>query len=203
MADRELREVLLSGSLARRFGRRFYLDVQSPAEAVRALCCVLKGFRQHLRDSEALGLTYAVFEGKRNIGPEELRLNGTAPIRIVPMLMGSARRGVWQTVLGIVLIVVGVVLSETGYGAALVEVGVSMLIGGVVQLLTPTPKDPGAGEAPAFFNGAVNTTAQGNCVPYLAGEMIVGSAVISAGLESVSYPGGIDPNTGTPVISYG
>ena len=34
------------------------------------------------------------------------------------------------------------------------------------------------------FNGPVNTTAQGNPVPVIYGEMIVGSATISAGIYS-------------------
>ena len=34
------------------------------------------------------------------------------------------------------------------------------------------------------FNGPVNTTAQGNPVPLLYGEMFVGSATISAGIYS-------------------
>jgi len=66
-----------------------------------------------------------------------------------------------------------------------------MILGGVVQLLTPIPKGSAANtaaNAPSYvFNGAVNTQAQGNPVPLLYGRMIVGSAVISAGIKAEDY----------------
>jgi predicted phage tail protein len=66
-----------------------------------------------------------------------------------------------------------------------------MIIGGVIQLLTPVPKGSAANtaaNAPSYvFNGAVNTQAQGNPVPLLYGRMIVGSAVISAGISAEDY----------------
>jgi len=66
--------------------------------------------------------------------------------------------------------------------------GVSLVIGGVSQLLfspqTQTQSAEREENKPSFiFNGAVNTTRQGNCVPICYGRMIVGSQVISAGLS--------------------
>ena len=62
-----------------------------------------------------------------------------------------------------------------------------MTLGGVVQLLTPqqralSVKDGPNNGASYNFNGPINTTAQGNPVPVLYGELIVGSATISAGI---------------------
>ena len=52
----------------------------------------------------------------------------------------------------------------------------------------PTPKATEPSERPEnkpsySFNGAVNTTAQGHPVPVGYGRLIVGSAVISAGID--------------------
>jgi predicted phage tail protein len=65
--------------------------------------------------------------------------------------------------------------------------GVSMAMGGVVQLLSPQQRGLSTRDSPDngasySFNGPVNTSAQGNPVPVLYGRMIVGSAVISAGI---------------------
>ena len=65
-----------------------------------------------------------------------------------------------------------------------------MVLGGVVQLLSPQQSYDSASSVspenkPSYnFNGPVNTTAQGHPVPLCYGRMIVGSAVISAGLET-------------------
>jgi predicted phage tail protein len=102
-------------------------------------------------------------------------------------------------ILGAVLIVVGVAaelyLQEFGggvWGKYLIDLGVGMIVGGVVQLLTPMPKGPKNTDSPEnkpsyVFTGAVNTQAQGNPVPLLYGRMIVGSAVISAGINAEDY----------------
>lgn len=69
------------------------------------------------------------------------------------------------------------------------SLGVAMMLGGVSQLLTRQPKglagvdDPDNG-ASYNFNGPVNVTAQGNPVPVLYGEMIVGSVTVSGDMYS-------------------
>ena len=72
---------------------------------------------------------------------------------------------------------------------AVMGAGVSMTVNGIVQLLFPQPKMKAPKERPEdtpsySFNGPVNTMAQGHPVPLLYGELIVGSAVISAGIEA-------------------
>ena len=63
-----------------------------------------------------------------------------------------------------------------------------MILGGVAQMIAPTAKSSDPSERPEnqpsyVFNGAVNTTAQGHPVPVGYGRLIVGSAVISAGID--------------------
>ena len=77
------------------------------------------------------------------------------------------------------------------YATIATYVGTSLVIAGASQMLTPTPPTPP--EAPEnkpsyVFNGAVNTTAQGYPVPIGYGRMIVGSAVISAGIVAEELP---------------
>jgi len=170
--------------MRRRFGREYELNVSSPAEAIRALCVQVPGFKKYLADSKANGLAFAIFIGKRNIKEDGLNDPvGNAEIRIAPIIEGSKRGGVLNIILGVVLIVVG---AYTG-NAQLIYSGAVMAIGGVVQMLSPQPKGIGAKDDPNnqpsySMNGTINTQAQGNPVPLAYGRIKVGSAIISGGI---------------------
>ncbi|WP_115560008.1 tail assembly protein [Xanthomonas arboricola] len=187
----KVRVVRLYGVLRARFGKEFQLAVASPAEAIRALSVQLPGFQAFLMGAKDRGLTFAVFNGRRNLSEDQLHdPPGDDAIRIAPVLQGSKRGGVLQTIVGAVLIVAGVVLSAYGFGAIgvpLTNAGIAMVIGGVVQMLSPTQKGLGTQDSPDnrpsyAFNGPVNTQAQGNPVPVAYGDTWTGSAVISGGI---------------------
>lgn len=196
----QLRTIRLYGKLGARFGRvhRFHLESNNVAEAIRALDSQLTGFRSFMMNAKQHGMVFAVFAGKRNLAKEQLcDPVGSDDIRIAPVIAGSKNGGVFQVVLGAVLIVAGY-LGET-YGAAfggdawgplLVNAGIAMVAGGIIQMLSPQPHSKASNNSnePSYvFNGAVNTEAQGHPVPLLYGRMIVGSAVISAGIEASDY----------------
>ncbi|TKI02660.1 tail assembly protein, partial [Martelella alba] len=82
----ELKILKLYGILGAKFGRVHKLAVNSPQEAVKALSVVVPGFEKFMINSQAKGLTFAVFKGKRNINKEELVLSGVnEDIRIAPI----------------------------------------------------------------------------------------------------------------------
>jgi predicted phage tail protein len=186
----KLTTIKLAGELGRRFGKIHKLAVSSAAEAVRAMSVLFPGFQYHINTSKERGVGYAVFTGKNNIGKEELH-NPVAGniIKFVPIIQGSKSGGFLQILLGVVLIAasfgVAGIVSATVQGA-LFSTGVSMALGGVINLLSPqqniqSKNNPSNGTS-YNFSGPVNTSAQGNPVPVLYGRMIVGSAVISAGI---------------------
>lgn len=190
MSER-LRTIRLYGQLGSRFGRSFRLAVNSPAEAVRALCAILPGFQQYLARAKENGMAFAVFVGKQNLTKDQLQdPPGQEDIRIAPVLLGSKRGGVLQTIIGVVLIVISYVFPVTA--PYLLQPGIAMVIGGVVQMLGPQPKGLGSQDSPEnrpnySMNGTVNTQAQGNPVPVAYGGhdtkgMLTGSAVISGGI---------------------
>lgn len=202
MSER-IRVVRLYGVLGARFGRVHRLVVNSAAEAVHALAVQLQGFEQFFYEAKDRGMVFAVFHGRRNIGEDELgHPPGRAEIRIAPVIAGSKRSGGLQTVIGIALIAVasyfsgGLAAGGAGlFGGAAAgstwaivgTIGISMALSGVTQMLTKTPtgldESDRADNSPSYsFNGPVNTQAQGNPVPLLYGRMIVGSAVLSAGI---------------------
>ena len=200
-----LKTVRLYGKLGTRFGRIHRLAVASAAEAVRALCAIRPGFERELMSSRDRGIHYAVFLGKRNIAEEEmLHPAGRDDIRIAPVLQGSGRGGLFQIILGAAMMVFAMwaaggftslaglssTLASEGWVSVTAMMGMSMMIGGVMQLLSPqikelSAKDSAGNGASYHFNGVVNTTAQGNPVPLGYGRMIVGSAVVSAGIYAM------------------
>lgn len=198
----QVRTIRLYGRLGSTFGRVHRLAVGSAAEAVRALCTQVPGFERFLMQAKDNGMGFSVFLGRRNLVEDEL--DGPAghdDIRIAPILLGAKNGGVFNIILGAVLIFAGAVaglFQLYPLATALAGMGWGMIAGGVVQLLSPSPKGIGAQDRPDnkpshAFNGPVNTQAQGNPVPYLfGGPMIVGSAVISAGIyaEDVYVPTG-------------
>lgn len=190
--------VILSGPMRKRFGREFslHLDSKSPREAMRAMCVVVPGFSAYLEGAHERGVEFAVFRGigssEENIGLDRFDQPAGSVIRIAPVVRGSKQAGLLQTILGVVLIVVGILTSEFG-GGVLIAPGIALAAGGVVQMLSPQPKlgkgsaDGAGGQTSYVFNGPINTTAQGGCVPIAYGKCRVGSAIISAGMQAQDY----------------
>ncbi|MFM0218288.1 tail assembly protein [Paraburkholderia caledonica] len=182
----KVRTIRLYGVAGARFGRVHRFAVSSTAEAMRALCTQVSGFEKFLMNAKDNGLTFAVFKGRKNLGEKELEHPvGDDEIRIAPVLVGSKKAGLFQTILGAALIVVGVLTSAYG-GGSLIGLGASLALGGVMQMLSPQTAGL-AGTGPDngtsyYFNGPVNSSAQGEPVPLVYGRMRVGSKVISAGI---------------------
>ncbi|MCL6363745.1 tail assembly protein [Pectobacterium carotovorum subsp. carotovorum] len=185
-----LKTIRLYGVLGATFGRVHKLAVESRQEAIKALCVVIPGFEKFLLTSKARGLTYAVFDGKRNLSKDELDFNVSKEIRIAPIIIGSKKAGVFQTILGAVMVVAGGAISYfggVGIGVPIMQMGASMMLGGVVQMLSPVQGGVSMRESPDnkpsyAFGGPVNSIAQGNPVPILYGRRRIGGAIISAGI---------------------
>ncbi|MBJ8405895.1 tail assembly protein [Citrobacter cronae] len=187
--------IKLSGSLASLFGREHQRLIGPTREAFRALSTTIPGFEKFMNTSNTRGMTFAVFVDKKNVTKDDLDFtNGGRTIRIVPVIMGSKRAGVLQTILGAVLVVVGVLGSTIGqawgggvWGPAAWKIGAAMMVGGVAQMLSPQPpglasKQSADNRASYAFGGVTNTAAQGNPMPVLYGKRRIGGAIISGGI---------------------
>ena len=184
----------LGGVLGKTFGKSHERLVSTTAEAMRALCCTINGFEKFLNTSKNRGLTYAVFRGKKNIGEDDLGFPVTTEIiRLVPVIIGSKKAGLLQTILGAVLVVAGVIVTglSWGYaapvGGAMISSGIGLMAGGIIQMLSPQPgglasKQSADNQASYAFGGVTNTAAQGYPVPLGYGKRRIGGAIISAGI---------------------
>lgn len=182
--------VCLHGGLSE-YGRRFNLHVASPAEAVRALLSQLPNLREILQNG-----FYQVRFNRHDFSEAELETEfqqgGHGVLHIVPRIQGAGRVG--QIVAGVALLVFAWwnPFGWTVGGALLTGIsslGMGLVLGGVAQLLTKTPKldteqrGQKAGRNTAFSN-LDNTSAQGQPVPLCYGRAYCGSRVVSQGVVS-------------------
>ncbi|MGQ7862602.1 tail assembly protein [Pseudomonas sp. 32A] len=174
--------ILLYGQL-RQFGRSFRLSVRSPAEAIKALCVQIPGFERFLSNAKSRGIEFAVFRGSKALGEGELGFAGNGEIRIAPVITGSKRAGLLQTIVGAILIAVSFI---PGF-QVLAAPGVALVAGGVIQLLSPQAGGLKTSAAPEntpgyAFGSAKNTTASGNPASLCAGRRRWGGAIVSAAI---------------------
>ncbi len=188
-----LKTIKLYGILAKKFGKEFHLAVDNTREAMRALCVQVPGFEHFMLHAHEQGLEFAVFHDDENIGETELDMSTSAKvIKVVPKVKGAGGDGgIIQTVLGAVLVVVGVLVTigtlggGAPLGAALIGAGIGMMVGGIAMMLMPKienqDQNQDGNKANKGFGGAVTTVAQGNPVPVLYGQREVGGFIASAG----------------------
>ena len=187
-----IRTIKLGGVLGKKFGKEYRLDLNGIHDATAALCAMKPGFEKFMRTAHERGMVFAVFVDERNVSEQELEFVGRAEgdIRIQPIIQGSKQAGMFQTLLGVVLIVAGLFTGGTTstLGMGLLAAGAAVGLGGVVQMLSPTTKASAEGKNddgnnPSYgFGSAVTTIAQGNPYPLLYGEREVGGAVESGGV---------------------
>lgn len=185
-----LKKIRLYGILAKKFGKEFRLDVENTREAMRALSVQVPGFEHFMLHAHEQGLEFAVFQDKQNISETELDMSTSAKvIKVVPKVKGAG--GAVQTILGAVLVVVGVLVTVgtlgggAALGAGLIGAGAGMMVGGIAMMLMPKienqDQNQDGNKANKGFGGAVTTIAQGNPVPVLYGQREVGGFIASAG----------------------
>lgn len=189
-----MQTIKMSGEMAELFMPSVELCVANPAEAVRALDANFPGFRRYAVDPDR---AFAVIIDGESIGEEQLAhpVGKNQTIEFIPLVAG-ADSDFFQVILGAALIGLSFFLPTSpliaGFEFSLSSIasslGWSLLIGGVSQLLfgQPPPADPQErpDNVPSdYFNGPVNTTAEGQPVPIGYGRMIIGSHVVSAGFS--------------------
>ena len=215
-----MKVVKVYGALRKRLGRcRFELNVATPAQAIKALCVNFPGLDKWLIDSEKDGVGYRVRVGKQQATPEDVSVlslpwSEREVFSVTPVIAGAGGRndGFFGFLGGALLIgaaflvpglgtsiatstFLGTTMGAVSYGAALI--GTSLVLGGIAQMISPTPPPIDFEEANRIenfsFSGILNTSQQGLAVPIAYGRVVVGSAVISSVLDVDHSPN--DPVT--------
>lgn len=202
-------KIKLWGDLGKNCGSDWKLAVNSVSEAIRAIEMNSHNkLYKYLLEKDKEGVKYKVIINGRTItyeneptpeNPEPafkselaVKFNNDSlkTIDIVPVIEG-ADSGIFATILGVVLIIVGIVVALIpGFqplGVAIIIGGLGLLAAGVTALLSKPPKfddfreiDGQTGRTSYLFNGPQNTTREGGPVPIGYGRLLIGSQVISA-----------------------
>jgi len=183
----ELKTIRLLGAAGRKFGREFKLAVKSPAEAFRALCVLCPGLRGWVLEQHEKGVAWrVVIKERRGISEELLKCETSSDvITFAPTMRGAGgNSGVFQIILGVALIAAALIIpfGAAGGGLGLGLLGGSLVLGGVAQLITPTPTLPKQAETgeqdleelnSALFTRSGGNDAQAEIVPVLYGRRLV------------------------------
>ena len=195
-----LRKLKLYGDLAEHLEvKEIEIDVATVAKSIQ---CLLAYYPK--AESYMMNRNYRVLVEERPTELKELHYPaGKGDIKIVPVITGENGRGLGSILLGSVLIGAaifsggaGFALGSKGVGfvatggaaaspfmAAVGNIGIALVLGGISQMLAPVPQTPEEDPENSFaFNSPVNTARAGLAIPLIYGERLVGSAVISAGI---------------------
>ncbi|QPB42237.1 tail assembly protein [Rodentibacter haemolyticus] len=187
----------------KQFGTEFELEAENTAEIIRALITQIPNLRHFLQR----GL-FKVRIGKDYLDSRYVekgmfyRLKDNITVHFTPVLKGAKKAGLFNVVVGAVLIAASwyaggaagwAYLGASGYGMATMAfmAGASMILSGVSQMLTKMPGfDSGRGDdkekkQSTSFSNLGNLVAQGRPVPLAYGLIRTGSLIISQGVETV------------------
>jgi len=191
-----LRKVKLYGELSDFVGHKeLEAVINSTADAIRFLVSNFPKLEEHMSQRY-----YKVLVDDYEIGEEDIQNPiGQSDISIVPVIAGAGG-GLGKTLLGVALIGLAfavpgsIAFTKAGItGGALSKglfgIGAALTLTGVSQMLFPLPELPDFSneEDPRIsfsFSGVQNTSRAGTSHPIVYGEIVTGSVVISAGIDT-------------------
>ena len=201
-----LRTVKVYGHLAEHCGQSvFEAMVRVPADAIKFLLCNFPELRGLMRDGY-----YKVAVGPHDLQladcPEQLGypLAVDDVVQVIPVVSGAGGRGTGAALLGAVLIGTAIItggasltFGATGFGAvsgasigfsvAAGNIGLGLTLYGVSQMISPQPPAPPEVDNDPRnnygFSGIQQTAREGSTIPVVYGETLVGSIIISQGLN--------------------
>ena len=213
----ELKTIRLLGAAGRKFGREFKLAVKSPAEAFRALCVLCPDLRGWVLEQHEKGVAWrVVIKERKGINADLLKCETSSDtITFAPTMRGAGGNGgVFQVILGVALIAASLIITfgTAGGGLALGLLGGSLVLGGIAQLITPTPTLPKQAETgeqdlselnSALFTRSGGNDAQAEIVPVLYGRRLVPAPRnISFDLRLLPSSRDVDTSSAVGLLGY-
>jgi predicted phage tail protein len=171
--------------MGKRFGKNWEFEITSPHEALRMINANSPGLFAWIKNNLQKYDRYKViveFESgiKEELETESYHLERRKlkSVRFTPVVQGAGNA--FRIVLGAILIIGGTFFGQPWAA----KIGWSLIVGGVIGLLTPVPKKQqqsvNEDKTSYYFDGPVNTEQQGVPVQVTYGKVLVGSHIISA-----------------------
>ncbi len=211
--------IYLGGALGQKFGKQWNLYVRSPAEAIKAININTKGkFKEYLTKQGHNKFYKVCLDNHKNI-LDRMELGnsvGERDVYIVPVARGR-KSGFGKIIAGIILIAAAYFSGGLSSGAGgltaqiasgLVQAGIGLILGGIVQLLTPVQdfnanQDASTTAGSNIFQGNALAIAQGGPVSLVYGRALVAPMPISIAFNNFDQSpnfggsnGGSDNNPG-------
>ena len=199
-----LRKLKLHGELAEFVGQdEFEAVIRTSAEAIKFLTCNFPKVEGYMSDKY-----YQVLLNKKPLNKEDLHNPiGKLDVHIVPVITGAGGGAGNRILLGAVLIGASFLFPGAGLfgtksalgaakagagiatkiGTAVSAIGAGLVLNGVSEILFPLPTPEEQEDDPRIsfaFNGLTNTSRAGTSHPVVYGEIVTGSVVISAGIDT-------------------
>lgn len=146
---------------------------------------------------------YKVNVGQYDITEEQLADPIGMTVTITPVIQGAdpvtaiVLGGALTGAAAVGIIGTGVIVGSLTYASLATSIGVSLMLSGATQLLTPTPTIPNTPSsindldtnASYSFSGIKNVSRAGVSIPLIYGEIFVGSITVSNGVDTAQIQG--------------
>ena len=191
------KRIFLHGNLRAICPDGLEFEANTAAEAIEALCRMVKGFKpkpgQGRHQIRVLGFNTE----ESLITPTEVQ-----DLHLVPEFYCGKSGGVVNIIVGVVLIIVGTILTYASLGTLsplgwpMIYMGIAMIAGGIVQMLSPSPKmDTGNfnsdmnPEASKYLGAPNNTVKIGTRIPFGYGRHRVYGHFLSFNIDTKNVAG--------------
>ena len=191
-----LKKIKVYGTLRKFLGQsEFEVDLNTPREAISFLLCNFKGIEQHMAQQ-----FYTIRVGAKIITEDLLNLNTEDDIKIIPVVHGNFFPALIGLGLKFVAPKIGGFIGANLISTVLGVIGTNMIIDGITNMLSPQQSnqsavgqqdslDPAALASNYSFTGLTNISNAGVPVNLVYGEILVGSIVVSNGVDTVQVEG--------------
>lgn len=190
------KKIILHGHLAEKYPHEIEVEAASVAEALRSLQTI-----EELRPPNGEPWPVTVREITNEIALyAETSLE---EIHVYPRTGGAKKGGLLQIILGVVMIALAIytggfsLLGMEITAGSLFMSGGLMLVGGILQMLMPTPKGQEQSETSKYLGASGNTVKIGTHIPIAYGNNRLGGHYLSFDVDAVDWAGE-DEEEGTP-----
>lgn len=180
----------LYGILAAKYGEYHYFQVSKIKETIRGMSANYPDFYLFIKNIVQSGYDFQLIYGNQYLSEEQLNnmdtIASVEEVKLIPVLQGSGAVG--KIILGVALIALSAPLGGfLGIAPLTIALlGGALALGGISQLLSPTPKQKTPQDTTKIESGVIDpqgVATQGVPVPLVYGTFLVGSQTISAGIS--------------------
>lgn len=177
-----LRRVHLHGSFKGFHDGPILIEASNIWDAVEAVTFQVQGFQPDCNGRKVIKVVgYDLVDDMKRLDVT------TEDIHIMPAMSFGKDGGLIQTIVGVTLIVAGFLLPTGPWTPYLINAGIALALGGVMQMLSPQPQLSSGNEdsqRSKYLPSQQNTVAIGTTIPLLYGTYRVPGHILSLNIDA-------------------